>query len=57
MQLGLEDLDRVSQVTFLFNYGSKRVVSRSTLSRPDILENPGLTIDFVARQGIELAGA
>ena len=57
VQLGLEDLDRVSQVTFLFNYGSKRVVSRSTLSRPDILENPGLTIDFVARQGIELAGA
>ncbi len=56
VQLGLEDLDRVSQVTFLFNYGSKRVISRSTLSRPDILENPGLTIDFVARQGFELAG-
>ncbi|WP_370187682.1 TonB-dependent receptor domain-containing protein [Qipengyuania sp.] len=56
VQLGLEDLDRVSQLTFLFNYGSKRVISRSTLSRPDILENPGLTIDFVARQGIRLAG-
>ncbi|WP_370033474.1 TonB-dependent receptor domain-containing protein [Qipengyuania mesophila] len=57
VQLGLEDLDRVSQFTFLFNYGSKRVISRSTLSRPDILENPGLTIDFVARQGFTLAGA
>ena len=32
------------------------MISRSTLSRPDILENPGLTIDFVARQGFELAG-
>ena len=57
VQLGLEDLDRVSQITFLFNYASKRVISRSTLSRPDILENPGLTIDLVARQGFTLAGA
>jgi len=57
VQIGLEDLDRVSQATFLFNYGSKRVISRSTLSRPDIIEDPGLTIDFVVRQGFELAGA
>ena len=57
VQLGLEDLDRVSQLTVLFNYGSKRVISRSTLSRPDIIEDPGLTIDLVARQGFQLAGA
>ena len=57
MQLGLEDLDRVSQLTVLFNYGSKRVISRSPLSRPDIIEDPGLTIDLVARQGFQLAGA
>ena len=56
LQLGLEDLDRVSQLTVLFNYASERVVSRSTLSRPDIVEDPGLRIDLVARQGFSLAG-
>ena len=56
VQIGLEDLDKVSQVTLLFNYASERVISRSTLSRPDIIEDPGLTIDLVFRQGFTLAG-
>ncbi|MBX7484053.1 TonB-dependent receptor domain-containing protein [Qipengyuania qiaonensis] len=58
LQLGLEDLDRVSQVTFLINYASERVVSRgAALTLPDIVEDPGLTLDFVVRQGITLGGA
>lgn len=53
VQFGLEDRDSLSQQTILFNYASKRVTSRGLVNtgQPDIFENPGLTIDFVARQG------
>ncbi|WP_324826719.1 TonB-dependent receptor domain-containing protein [Qipengyuania zhejiangensis] len=57
LQLGLEDLDRLSQATFLVSYSSERVTSRGTGSLPDILEDPGLRLDFVVRQGFEMAGA
>ncbi len=58
LQLGLEDRDSLSQQTLLLNYASKRVVSRglSNANQPDVIENPGLTVDFVARQGIPLFG-
>jgi len=59
VQIGLEQEGGLSQQTFLFNYASKRVVSRGlngSTPQPDIFENPGLTIDFVARQGIKLFG-
>ncbi|WP_285020123.1 TonB-dependent receptor [Novosphingobium sp. fls2-241-R2A-195] len=58
VQLGLEQQGGLSQQTFLFNYASKRVTSRglNQSGQNDIFENPGFTIDFVARQGIELAG-
>ncbi len=56
LQLGLEDLDRLSQATILLSYASERVTSRGTSNLPDIIENPGLRLDFVVRQGFELAG-
>ncbi|WP_369027002.1 TonB-dependent receptor [Qipengyuania sp. RANM35] len=56
VQLGIEDLDKVSQATFLVSYASKRVTSRGTSGLPDILEDPGLRLDFVYRQGVELFG-
>ncbi len=56
LQLGIEDLDRVSQATLLLSYASERVTSRGTASLPDIVEDPGLRLDFVVRQGFELAG-
>ena len=56
VQVGLEDLDRLQQFTVLFNYASARVTSRGTSGLPDIVENPGLTIDLVLRQGLELWG-
>ena len=56
-QLGIEDLDKVSQATFLLSYASERVTSRGTAALPDIVEDPGLRLDFVVRQGFELAGA
>ena len=60
-QIGVEDTASLSQLTVLFNYASERVTNRGPVVEgvrlPDIIEKPGLTIDLVARQGFELAGA
>lgn len=56
VQFGLEDTDGLSQQTLLFSYASKRVFSRGLLNtaQPDVYQDPGLRIDFVARQGFKL---
>ena len=54
LQLGIEDLDRLQQFTFLMSFASQRVTSRGTASLPDIVEDPGFSLDFVARQEIKL---
>ncbi|MGA0605131.1 TonB-dependent receptor domain-containing protein [Phenylobacterium sp. VNQ135] len=58
VEFSLEDRESLSQQTLLINYASKRVTSRglANTGQPDIFEYPGLRVDFVARQGIELAG-
>ena len=62
LQLGIEDTDKLSQLTFLFNYASDRVTNRgpSNLSgqgfQPDIIERPGIRLDIVGRQGFEVGG-
>src|SRR3546814_10131189 len=53
-QIGLEDTDRLSQQTLMLTYASDRVTSRGPNLQPDIKERPGLTLDFVARQGVKL---
>lgn len=55
-QIGLEDTDSLSQQTLLFTYASPRVTSRGPSGQPDIKEEPGISLDFVARQGVMLAG-
>lgn len=54
LQFGLEDTMKLSQQTVLVNYASTRVTRRGFAGQPDIVEEPGLTLDFVARQGIQL---
>lgn len=54
LQLGIEDLDRLQQFTFLLSYASDRVTARGTSSLPDIVEDPGLRVDFVYRQELDL---
>ncbi|MBU0863634.1 MAG: TonB-dependent receptor [Alphaproteobacteria bacterium] len=54
LQIGLEDQDKLSQQTILITYASPRVTSRGPSGQPDIREKPGISIDFVARQGINL---
>ncbi|MGQ2932883.1 MAG: TonB-dependent receptor domain-containing protein [Sphingopyxis sp.] len=54
VQIGLEDQDNLSQQTLLLTYASPRVTSRGPSGQPDIREKPGISLDFVARQGISL---
>ncbi len=59
IQIGLEDTDRLSQVTLLFSYASERVTSRLGVNAgglPDVVEDPGARLDLVIRQGIDLVG-
>lgn len=58
LQFGLEDQDSLSQQTFLLTYASKRVTSRglNNTGQPDVFEYPGVELDFVARQGVNLFG-
>ncbi len=62
-QLGLEDRDALSQLTFLVNYASERVTNRGPvppsgdgIPEPNIVENPGWRFDIVMRQGFKLVG-
>ncbi|MDE1467596.1 TonB-dependent receptor domain-containing protein [Aurantiacibacter sp. D1-12] len=57
VQLSLQDIDQLQQFTLLVNYASERVTSRGTAGLPDIVEDPGLTVDFVYRQGLDLFGS
>jgi outer membrane receptor protein involved in Fe transport len=56
LQLGLEDTERLQQLTFLLSYASERVVSRGFSDLPDIIEEPGARFDIVFRQGVDLGG-
>ncbi|MBB4857555.1 outer membrane receptor protein involved in Fe transport [Novosphingobium chloroacetimidivorans] len=59
LQLGLENTERLSQQTILLNFASNRVVSRGlngTEPLPDVIEKPGITLDVVLREGIQVRG-
>jgi TonB-dependent receptor len=56
LQLGLEDTENLSQQTLLLTYASDRVTSRGAGGQADLIERPGFQLDFVARQGIKVAG-
>jgi hypothetical protein len=60
LQLGIEDTERLSQLTLLFNYASNRATNRGpvrdAVRLPDFIERPGIRLDVVARQGIRLPG-
>jgi TonB-dependent receptor len=60
-QVGVENTQRLQQLTVLVNYASDRVTSRGPaaggLRQNDIFESPGVTLDVVARQGFRFVGA
>ena len=57
-QLGIEDTERLSQLTLLFSYASDRATNRGPVQSgtrlPDFIERPGARLDVVARQAIKL---
>ena len=56
LQLGLENLDSLSQQTLLVSYASDRAFSRGASGLPDVVESPGVMVDFVLRQGVKWFG-
>ena len=63
VQVGIEDTEKTSQATLLFTYASERVTARGASNPsgvgflPDVVERPGIRLDFVARQGVKLLGS
>ena len=57
LQVGLENVDRLSQQTLMLTYAGRRVTNRGPSGQPDLIEEPGLRLDFVAREGVRLFGA
>ncbi|MFN4039443.1 MAG: TonB-dependent receptor domain-containing protein, partial [Erythrobacter sp.] len=53
LSLGIEDTAKLQQFTLLLNYASERVTLRGG-ALPDVIEVPGLTVDFVARSEVKL---
>ena len=57
LQLGIDDVDTLQQLTMLVTYASDRVSLRGANGLSDVIEKPGVRLDLVARQGFELLGA
>ena len=55
LSLGIEDTEKTQQLSVLFNYASERVTLRGG-NFPDVVEDPGLTVDLVARTDINVFG-
>ncbi len=55
LQFGLaQDGVKVSEQTFMVTYASDRVSQRGPNGTPDLIEHPGVQLDFVARQEFPL---
>lgn len=55
LSVGVEDTEKTQQFTVLLNYASERATLRGG-PLPDVVENPGLTVDVVARSELSLGG-
>ena len=53
VSIGIEDTEKTQQVSILFNYASERVTQRAG-AQPDFVEDPGLTVDLVARSEVKI---
>lgn len=55
-QIGVEDVTTGSQAVLLLNHASERISARGRPGQPDLLEDPGTTVDLVLRRGFEAWG-
>jgi len=56
LQLGWEDDTARSQATIIVNYVSERISARGTAGNPDLVQDPGVFLDFVYRKDFTAAG-
>ena len=56
LQLGWEDDTARSQATLIANYVSERSSARGRPGEPDLIQEPGVQLDFVYRKDFEYAG-
>jgi TonB-dependent receptor len=54
LQLGLQRDEKVSEQTILLTYASDRVTQRGPGETPDLIERPGLLLDFVWREEVNV---
>lgn len=54
VQFGYEDKEARAQATILATYVSKRISARGRPDQPDLLQEPGVTVDFTYRKGFDL---
>jgi hypothetical protein len=50
LQFGLQRDEKVSEQTILLTYASDRVTQRGPGDTPDLIETPGIRLDFVMRE-------
>jgi len=50
MQFGWEDSSANSQATFVLNYVSERSSARGRPGEPDLIQEPGIFLDFIYRK-------
>lgn len=53
---GFEDDMAQSQATILVTYVSERISARGRLNQPDLVQDPGVNVDFTYRRGFQIAG-
>jgi outer membrane receptor protein involved in Fe transport len=56
LQLGWEDETARSQATLIANYVSERSSARGRPGEPDLIQEPGVQLDFVFRKDFEYGG-
>lgn len=54
IQFGWEDEEHRSQATILATYVSKRISARGRPDQPDLVQEPGVTVDFTYRKAFDV---
>lgn len=54
LQFGVENDSADFRATLIANYVSERISVRGRAGQPDYMEDPGVTLDFVMRKGLDL---
>ena len=54
LQFGWEDDENQSQATLLVTYASERITARGRPGQPDLIQDPGVMLDFTYRKGFQV---